>query len=132
MANKQITLKITRTYPNQDGTPVTSNSVKVIDYAGQNEGVIDVPAGTPAGAFAIPFGGIASATYVEVENGTDSEAQLKINGSAALHSVAPGGLCILTQPEIPAGTDLTGISLTTEAATVAAGEIKYRVLGDPV
>lgn len=132
MANRLMTLKITRTYPNQDGVPVTSSSTKVVEYAGQTEGVIDLPAGTPGGLFAIPFGGVQSATYLELENGSDVDCTLKLNGSAALYSVAPGGIVILTEQDIPAGTELTGASLTTEASTVVAGELKYRVLGDPV
>lgn len=132
MSNRQMTLKITRTYPNLDGIPVTSSSSKIVEYAGQSEGVIDLPAGTPGGAFAIPFGSVASATYLELENNSDVDCTLKLNGSANLYSVAPGGIVLLTEAEIPAGTELTGASLTTEAATVVAGELKYRVLGDPV
>lgn len=132
MSNKQITVKLTRTYPNLDGLPVTSSTTKVVDYNGQNEGTIDLPAGTTAAEFDIPFGSVANATYLEVENKSDQEALVKLNGSATLYSVGPDGWLILTEASVPDGTPLTAASLTLEDDTVAAGEIRYRVLGDPV
>lgn len=131
MSNKSLVVKISRTYPNLDDVTTTTTTTKQIPYQGQNEGRIDVPAATAPQVFSIPFGGIASATYVEVENLTDSDAQLKINGSAALQSLAPGSMAILTEASIPVGTEISAVSLTTEALTVGAGEIKYRVFGDP-
>lgn len=102
-----------------------------IPYGGQSEGVIDLPPGTGAGDFDIPFSGL-DCQYLELQNDSDVEALLKLNGSASLYSLSPGGILVMASESLPEGTQLNGALLHTEATTAVVGGIKFRVLGTKI
>jgi len=127
MANSTASVKVNIT--------AGSRSVAVTiapTYNGLADGVIDVPDTTVSTtAYSIPFGSIASATAVWVQNKTGQPMSLKLNGSAALNNLPDGAGLLIAAAALATGP-LTAVSLTTTATQSGAGTIEFLVLGDPV
>ena len=132
MANKTCSVKCVLTYVDDDGASKTSTTSVSAPYQAYAEGTIDVPDTTVGStAYTIPFGSIAKATALEVVNKTGQDMTLKIDGSAALIDVPDGGALLIAAAALPAGTALTGASLTTTDVQSGAGQIAFKVFGDP-
>lgn len=115
------------------GTPISKSFAISSAFQGQSEGSIDVPgAETGSTVHAIPFGSVAKATLVIIQNRTDQELTLKVNGSLALQNIPVGAVVMFAAAALGLAADLTAVSLTTTTSETAAGFIDYFVFGDPV
>lgn len=137
MSNKTAKIKITCSYHGVENEAATLSPVSVtVPYQGQSHGTIDVP-DTTAGSttYDIPFGSIASATGVIVENKTGQDLWLKWN-SANIDShkqYLPDGAAVsLAFPAVPGSFPTTAVSVTTTGTQAGAGLVAYHVFGDPV
>lgn len=84
MTNKLASFKVTLTYPDTDGNTVKPADVSVASpfgFGGSIVGGVDVPdLAADATEYAIPFGSIASATGLFLENRTGQDLHVKLNG----------------------------------------------------
>ncbi len=138
MANSNSTITIDMSYTGPGGSAVTAPRKTIAaPYQGMNSGRIDVPAlETSATEHVIPFGGVAAATCVRVDNNTDARITLKINAEAAAsHALPPGGTQLIAMPVADVGTTpapLTSVTAILGEAATLGGTIDYWVFGDPV
>lgn len=115
------------------GTPISKSFAIAATFQAQNEGSIDVPAAEAGStSHVIPFGSVAKATLVIVQNRTDQELTLKVNGSLALQNVPIGGIVMFGAAALGMAADLTAVTMVSTTSETAAGYIDYFVFGDPV
>ena len=141
MSNKTAAAKITIAYtgPSEETTSIPQLTISA-PYQAQSHGTLDVPdAEASATAHAIPFGSIgADCTCALLVNRTKNGANpgqdliLKVNGSAALQRIPPGGSILIANPVAAGGSPVTALSLTTTDIQAGPGEIEYHLFGDPV
>lgn len=136
MSNSIAALTVTMSYPAPGGGGAAQSKTfqKSCPFQGESIGIIDVPAlEAMTTTHAIPFGSIAKATLVVIQNRTGQDLSLKINGSLALQDVPDGGVAVFGHEALGTAADLTDVSLITTAAQGATpGYIDYFVFGDPV
>ncbi len=130
MANSIASMKVTLSAPGPGGSTYTMSKNTLAKFKGSSVNSADVPASstTPVD---VSFGTVAvGATLVIVENNTDGDLAVKINGAAAAsHKLPPGGVLALGQDDVPGGSPLLSIECTP--ATTDAGTIDSWVFGDP-
>lgn len=136
MSNKTATLKLNLTYVASGGDTVVAPAVtKTVPYTSLSEGFLDVPSSTAsATSYSLPFGSIGvAATCGIVENRTGQDLVLTLNGPSAsgLHSLASGGMFAFGMETSSYRNPVTSMTATTTVTQVGAGEIGYRLFGDP-
>jgi len=136
MSNKTASVRITCSYT---GTENESASLpaKIVGclYQAQTHGTVDVPdLATTDTEYDIPFGAVAEATLVLVENTTGQDLWLKWN-SANIEShkqfLKSGGCALIAMPDLPGQYPTTAVSVTTTATQSGAGTVAYHIFGDP-
>jgi hypothetical protein len=97
----------------------------------QNVGVIDIPSGTaPATIFPIPFGSIAVAKSITVNNSTNLELGVRLNGGAIIFNLPAGGVVSISGSVAPMSAPLTAFSLEVTGAVATLTTLSYFVFGD--
>ncbi len=134
MSNKKVTCKASISYIDADGQSATLPQ-KTIDaeYQAQVHGGFDIPDTTVAGDFVIPFGSIAKATAVLIENRTGQAIDLAINGGdVGYEALADGKDLLFIASMLPGGsTPISNITATTGTTQDGAGVIAFHIWGDP-
>lgn len=141
MANQLASVQVSASYydPDDQRAAIARTLVEA-PYTAQAHTSIDIP-DTTAGAtvYEVSFGSIGTeATLVVIRNLTANGVNpgqdliLKINDSAALQRIPPGGFVAFGNPAAAGGSPITAISLTTTATQDGAGRISAHVFGDPV
>jgi hypothetical protein len=107
---------------------ITSN------YVAAEGGTLDIPNGTLSGVeFDLPFGTVDTDGLMFVfKNTNNQDMMLRLNGSANLTRVAPGGMVMIGHPTAVSGgvpTPLLAASVLTTAPQVGAGTVNYYVFG---
>ncbi len=114
---------------NQVSRPTYSVSA---EYAASNSGFVDIPAATaPAAEFDIPFGSVASAKGVVIQNLTDISLTLQLagaTGSTGAYSLPAGSVCIPTFG--PTGSTLASAKVVTGATAATGCQVSYVIIGD--
>ncbi len=136
MANKTATLKVNITYVGSSNeTVVAPTLTKTVPYTAMSDGILDVPDTTAsATVYNLPFGSIgAAATCCIIENRTGQDLVVKINGptDSGLHSLASGGLFVFGADDSASRNPVTSASVTTTLTQSGAGEVGFRLFGDP-
>ena len=141
MSNKNVKLTLSLQYSGVDDETVNAPAqVLNCPYAAgaQMVGGIDVTAGTDGSVtpvvFDVPFGGIAQATLMILENRTSQSMELKVNGQNPVgnhHDIPPGGFFVLGGSTV-AAHPLTAVSLTLASLCAGAGSVAFKLFGDPV
>ncbi len=140
MTNKLATVQVSASYSDPDNQRAAIARV-VVDapYQAQIHQAVDVP-DTTAGAteYDLSFGTITEeATMFVVRNLTANgedpgqDLILKINASAALQRIPPGGFVAVGNPVVAGATPITAVSVTTTATQNGPGKISWHVFGDP-
>lgn len=141
MTNKLASFSLSASYSDSDDQQTAISRVNTsVPYTAQAHTEIDIPDTTASSTvYAVSFGSIGTeATGVVIKNETangDNPGQdliLKINGSAALQHIPPGGCVALFNPKAAGGSPITAVSLTTTATQTGPGRISAHVFGDPV
>lgn len=124
----QATVQTSLKYVAPGNVSATINISQTLAYVASNVGFLDVPEGTLAAVeFEVPLGSIAALKGVLVQNNTDQDLDLSINGSGDTFTLPPGGLFLVTGA---AESGITSVSLTTTDAVAADGSIAYATIGD--
>ncbi len=118
------------------GAAVASQAVVSVtsDYVAQEGGTLDIPDGTLSGVeFPLPFGTVdVDGIMFLFKNTNNQDMLLRLNGSAGITRVAPGGILMIANPTVASGggpTPLLAASVATTAAQVGAGTFNYYVFG---
>lgn len=114
------------------GVAAPSFAVSSIVYTASNAGFIDVLEATAdATSFDIPFGAVDEVKCILIQNNTDQQLNVSVNGSTDVFSLPAGGLCVpLCSATASLDEPLVSVSVTTTAIVAADGTIAYVVLGD--
>lgn len=97
----------------------------------QNVGVIDIPSGTPpATIFAIPFGSIGTAKSITVNNSTNIELGVRINGGSIIFNIPAGAIISINGPVAPGTTPITAFSVEVVGAVATLATLSYFCFGD--
>lgn len=107
---------------------VTSN------YVAMESGTLDIPNGTLAGVvFPLEFGTVdTDAQGFYFKNTNNQDMILRLNGSANLCRIAPGGIIMISHPAAASGgvpTPLLSAEVVTTATQVGLGTVNYYVFG---
>jgi hypothetical protein len=133
MSNKKVSVKASISYADADGA--TANLPQLTfepEYQAQVHGSYDIPDTTAAGDFVMPFGPIAKATALVIENKTGQAVDVSINGGdVAYTGLADGKGLLIALPMVPVDA-ITAVTVTTGAVQAGAGSIAYHIWGDPV
>ncbi len=127
------TLTATVSYVAPGPTPVQSTFIAQTEYQASAVGFVDIPSGTAdATAFNVPLGSVVQFKGVLVQNNTNQQLNVRINGAVADEwTLPPSGVFIPLFAATAALDDpLTEIELVTTALTTEDGTIGYIVLGD--
>ncbi len=132
MANKAVTLLADLSYVDAEGRNASLPQLTISpEYQAQNHGGFDLPDEEPAGDFVIPFGSVAKATCVVIQNNSGQPVDVSVNAGDLLYTALPDGkACLLALPALP-GTAIASVTVTTAEAQEADGSISYHVFGDP-
>ncbi len=102
------------------------------DYEASNSGFLDIPAATaPSTEFTIPFGSVASAKGVIVQNLTAVSMTLQLagaTGSTGAYTLPPGSAAVPVFG--PSGSTLAAAKVVTGATNSTGAQVSYIVLGD--
>jgi len=104
------------------------------EYRGaEPDSQIDVPDATAANTvYAIPFGTVAGATLLVIENQTGQDVAIALNGGTYDTHLPTGGKLIMASAGLPAAAKVASANVKILATQVGAGTIVGRVFGDPV
>jgi hypothetical protein len=109
------------------GGSLTQGFRVAFTYSAVSSGTIDIASGSSA-AQTIQFAGVGTALGFVVQNNTDADIHVSLNGSANLFRVAQGGVVMHWAPEAPAATPLSSATITPVTPT-EDGSVDYIVLG---
>lgn len=126
----QVTLRYT--VPGPAPTSPTF-SVPSIVYTASNAGFIDIPESTASATpFSVPFGAVAAAKGVLIQNNTSQELDVIVQGEAdSVFRLPPGGICIPLLASTAGTVDpLTQVSVITTAVAAEDGNVAFVILGD--
>jgi hypothetical protein len=98
------------------------------NYTAVSAGRHDVAAGSVA-AVVVSFGGVGKALGVIVQNSTDVDVSVKINASAVVFNLAPGGMLMQWAPKAPGTAPFAGVTFTPMVGPSVDGAVEYVVLG---
>lgn len=118
--------------PPGSGTAVSVSLNVVSNYTAQQEGTLDIPDGTAGSTvFPLDFGSInVNAQALYVKNTNNQDMILRLNGSANLYRIPPGGQVMVSHPADPAAGFLLSADLVTTALQVGDGAVSYYVFGE--
>ncbi len=141
MANKTARVSISASYSDPDDQAASIARANIsAPYTAQAHTEVDIVAGTLTNqVYAIDFGSIGDeATFIIVKNLTANadmpagqDLILKINGSASLMHIPPGGAVCFANPGATETLPLVSMSLTTTDTQAGLGRISAHVFGDP-
>ncbi len=135
MANSNVAVKTTLTYPGVDDAPVVTNWTVNSPFTAQAGFVIDIPDTTAdCTEYAVDFTqlSIAIVTCVRIENNASNDVKLFVNGQGPLFHIPPGGVFMHHAPVAPGSCPLTTVMLKTHGIQAGAGDLTFHVFGDPL
>lgn len=138
MANAVFTSSVT--YEPGGGGSITQGFRTDFKYKAVSAGKWDVAAGAPPAKYEIPFGGVGSALGFILQNNTDRDVAVTLNGpddaagspAPSQYDLAPGGMLMHWAAKAPASTAAAFKRVRFELKTAASvdGSVDFIILGD--
>ena len=129
MATAALTASLSYVPPGSgSATSATLNVTST--YIPTEIGTIDIPDLTAGGTvISLPFGTVGIATALYIRNTNNQDMLLRLNGSANLMAIQPGGVFMVSFPSLPAGTPLASADLVLSAIQAGNGVCSYFTFG---
>ncbi len=130
MANKIASLRLTLSAPGPGSSTYSVSKSVLAKFAGSAVNSVDVPESSTT-PVTVSFGSVAvAATLVIVENNTDGDLAIQMNGSEdTSYKMPPGGVAVFGGDDAPTAGPL--LSMICTPGTTEAGTIDTWVFGDP-
>ena len=125
-------LSIVYSPPAGPANSVTASLATAAVHNAQSVGIIDIPSGTgPSAAFDIPFGSVEVAKMVVINNSSNDEVGIKLNGAVAdNYRISGGGFMSIVMPTEPGADPVSSMELTWINSNTTLQTIQYFVFGD--
>lgn len=129
MATASLTSSISY-FPPGSGSSTLAGLNVTSTYTAMEMGTIEIPDLTViATVISLPFGSVDNAQALYIKNTNNQDMILRLNGSANLMSIQPGGVYMVAYPTSPSGTAISSADLVLSAAQAGDGIISYFVFG---